>query len=331
MQGLKEFQTMLTREHEDGEGWSERVGEYIAYRFGGVVRNASGQLENSIRLVTPDKLAKWGISKTVDQINLEADYLDQFQVFPLGTNSWQRTVERITYPERNNTMITNDQLAGMGEMRLEDINPMVKGWYKSYNQHMAGHVLHSPDMPKAFNFWGEPLTAIQSKTIEEHGKQQWMFNPFRIQYGRYSKLDEEIIKINEMSGDMFNYHPKRLSINLNTNPMGKANTNIYQLTADEYNRFVYVTNNIDSQKRIKPNPELGIDGHPGYDESTNMINALNDRAFGGRDDKYSLANYEDRMKYLKSIISDYRGMAKDWSFKNEYRLISMTDVDRLVK
>jgi len=62
-----------------------------------------------------------------------------------------------------------------------------------------------------------------------------------------------------------------------------------------------------------------------------MINALNDRAFGGRDDKYALANYEDRMKYLKSIISDYRGMAQDWSFKNEYRLISMTDVDRLVK
>ena len=110
--------------------------------------------------------------------------------------------------------------------------------------------------------------------IEKYGKWRFMYNPFQVMEGSYSRLEREFIRISEVTEQPFpnRYHRKRLQKNLKLFPKAKRYIQTYELTAEEFNRNVYVANNIDANGRVKPNLALGIEGDDDFDGDTTMLN-----------------------------------------------------------
>ena len=165
--------------------------------------------------------------------------------------------------------------------------------------------------------------------IEEYGKWRFMYNPFQVMEGSYSRLEQEFIRLSEVTEEPFpnRYHRKKLSKNLKLHPKAKDNMVNYELTAEEFNRHVYVSNNIDANGKVKPNQSLGIEGDDDYDSDTTMLNAMKDLVF--ESDIYAEADDQTRLKFLNTMLSEYKALAKGWSFSNETRLLQLTDMDLL--
>ena len=329
LQGIAELQNFAVKPWEDGEKWGERVNTFVAKRFGSIASNIQGQAET---------FATLGIGNVARSYLEEnwPEYIEQYPIIP--TNSLLRNIERVVSPESTNSMITSDQLKEYGNMRMEELPPWLKGFYIAMNQAKGGHYLYSDDLPQSLNFWGEPMHQIQPKMIEEYGKWHFMWSPFQKMEGGYSPLDLEIIKIGQVTNNAFDYHPKRLNINLKEHRLAKDNPRVYELTGEEFNRHVWAINNIDINGKVKGNLDLGIEGDGDYDSTLNLRSMMESLIYeGGSDLKklvgfdYMMADNDDRWKAISTILSEFRGKAKEWTFKNEIRLQTLTDSDKFLE
>ena len=329
LQGISELQNFAVRPWEDGEKWSERMNSYVAQRFGGIASNIQGQVETFSTLGT-GTLVRSYMEKNWPE------YVDKYPIIP--TNSLLRNIERVVSPESTNSMITSEQLAKSGTMRLEDLSPWMKGFYIAMNQAKGGHYLYSEELSQKLNFWGEPQHQIQPKMIEEYGKWHFMWNPFQKMEGGYSPLDLEIIKIGQVTNNAFDFHPRRLNINLRLHENAKDNPRVYELTGDEFDRHVWAINNIDIYGKVKTNLDLGIEGDGDYDSTLNFRSMLDGLIFGGGTDlkklagfDYSMADNDDRWKAISTVLSEFRKKAKKWTLENESRLQVLTDNDKFIE
>ena len=319
LQGISELNNIMIRgDRETGEEYSDKIFKFFGKKVGGIASNVQGQLETF----------STGSLGTIGRSWLEKNYPEYADAYPIyPTNSLLRNIERVVSPEATSSMINQGQLDDAELMRIEDIPPFAKGFYVEMNRAKGGHFLYSDEVVQQLNFWGEPAFQIQPEMIEKYGKWRFMYNPFQVQNGAYSRLEEEFIRISEVNEEPFpgRYHRKRLQKNLKLYPKAKDNMVTYELTAEEFNRNVYVANNIDINGKVKANPALGIDGDDDYNPDLSMLSVMEDLVF--ESDIYAEADDQERLKLLKTHLSEYQALAKKWTLNNENRLIELMDVD----
>ena len=83
---------------------------------------------------------------------------------------------------------------------------------------------------------------------------------------------------------------------------------------------------------------MGIEGDGDYDSTLNLRSMIESLIYeGGSDLKklvgfdYMMADNDDRWKAISTILSEFRGKAKEWTFKNEIRLQTLTDSDKFLE
>ena len=315
LQTLAEFQNMAFRYDESGEEWTNRMVTYLGQRFGDATQTSLGQLETFGTLTGGYNMRKY----------MEENYPEYAEMFPLvGTNSLVRSIERVVDPTSNNTRaLTDEDLKNFGVLDIGDVNPWWKGVYMAINKHKAGHSLYSSELPTGMNFWGETVYQIDPKKVKEQGY-TFLYNPWQIRTGGYEPLDLELLKISEMTNQMFKYHPKRLSKNFKEQPIHKDNIRVFEMTAEELNKYSWVVNNIDTNGLVKENLELGIMGDADHDDGDTLKNNLLEEI--KMSDTYLEADFEDRYKMLQSILTGYRSKTQTWMLNNVPRLMTLSEM-----
>ena len=113
-------------------------------------------------------------------------------------------------------------------------------------------------------------------------------SPFRVQQGGYSELDKELIRLSETGAGSFSFHSKRIEKVL--------------LNANEFNNFVRLVNEVDSEGNIL--------GELGFNPDDTLLNALQDEITNPDSDYLLLPTDEDRFNALNTILSNRRKGAR---------------------
>ena len=95
----------------------------------------------------------------------------------------------------------------------------------------------SDELPVGLNFWGNPRTQGKGTLGES-------LSPFRVQQGGYNELDKELIRLSETGAGSFSFHSKRIEKVL--------------LNANEFNNFVRLVNEVDSEGNILGDLDLTL-------------------------------------------------------------------------
>jgi hypothetical protein len=139
--------------------------------------------------------------------------------------------------------------------------------------------MYNDQLPPGLSFWGDVKTAGSGKVSET-------WNPFKIQTGGYTDLDQELIRLSETGFGSFSFHSKRINGTL--------------LNGVQYNDFVTSLNMVDEKGRML--------GDLGYNPDDALLPALNEEM---NSLEYSLLpTDEDRFDALNSILSERRQGAR---------------------
>lgn len=209
----------------------------------------------------------------------------------VNQTSFKANMERLQDPIRNNTMLP-EGTAPFADKPYTELNTFMQGFYKKLQSAKARNAYYSKDLPPKLDFWGNTLYAGDGKVTE-------MFNPVRISDGKYSELDNELINLSRRGFGTFSLHNKRIN--------GK------QLNATQFNTFVDVINNIDSNGNYYDDPS--------YDPTDTLIDALRSE-IGGADYEL-LETGEDQFSALSNILSERRGLARKYMQATDPLLMEM--------
>lgn len=222
-----------------------------------------------------------------------ASYLTEQAGVPyVGSDSFLATMERVNNPDANNTMPTDQQLEGNALM-----SSSTKAFYERLNYYKSRNSFYSKSLPPKLNFWGERM-------YQGEGRFDEFINPVKVQNKQYTNLDKELMRLAERTGQVLSSHPKKI---------GKAHTDRFQLSGNEYNELVMFTNEVD---------EFGLlPGDNGYDLSSSLIPSLTELIDS---DEYNLLDYdEDRYDAINAIVGDRRQEAKKRLEEQNPRLNSL--------
>ena len=292
LQGVSEFQNLVFDRFEDAESRGNKLLSWLGTRTANVATNVGGQAETFTSLGTGSILRKMGVD------------------YPfIGSNSLMATLERIGDPSKSNTLLAPDQITGD---RVEDLGSFWKAFYLGLNQSRSRSSFFSDDLPRDVNFWGEELYQLEPEQLKKQGKLGMAFNPFRIQTGKYSPLDKELMRLSISGAGTFNYHGRKLGG--------------YQLLNEEYINHVITINNIDDNGNMP--------GDVGYNVDQTLLNQLNKyMEQGTKENKEYFLATDDEEKYelLSDVLSNKRSLAKEDIMKSNQRLINLKNADKLAQ
>tara|TARA_R100001594_G_scaffold25862_1_gene50369 strand:+ start:7181 stop:10177 length:2997 start_codon:yes stop_codon:yes gene_type:complete len=292
LQGIAELQNIAFDRFETGDSRGTRLLTWLGSRTAGVASNVGGQAETFTSLGGGSLLRKLGVD------------------YPfIGSNSLMATLERISDPTKSNTMLAPDQITGF---RIEEVSPFWKAFYETMNQARSRSSFFSKELPSDVNFWGEPVYQLDPNKLQKLGKVGSAFNPFRIQNGKYTPLDKELMRLSIGGAGTFNYH-------------GRSQGG-YRLFNEEYLRYVQLVNNIDDNGNM---PE-----DQGYNVKQTLLNKLTSFMEPGTKENeiYFLApNDEEKYELFNDVLSNKRSLARDNLFKSNQRLIDLKNVDMMTQ
>jgi len=292
LQGVSEFQNLVFDRFEDAESRGNKILSWLGTRTANVATNVGGQAETFTSLGAGSILRTMGVD------------------YPfIGSNSLMATLERIGDPSKSNTLLAPDQITGD---RVEDLGSFWKAFYLGLNQSRSRSSFFSDDLPRDVNFWGEELYQLEPEQLKKQGKLGMAFNPFRIQTGKYSPLDKELMRLSISGAGTFNYHGRKLGG--------------YQLLNEEYIDHVITINNIDNNGNMP--------GDVGYNVDQTLLNQLNKyMEQGTKENKEYFLATDDEEKYelLSDVLSNKRSLAKEDIMKSNQRLINLKNADKLAQ
>ncbi len=206
-----------------------------------------------------------------------------------GASSFTRTMERISNPMANNTMLSADQIDDANTFYFPEA---MKGFYMALNRAKSGNPKYNNELLPALDFWGNIKTQGNGKLYE-------FISPFKIQDGGYTSLDKELIRLSE-KGHVFSSHRKKY--------------NGVELSALQFNKFVNLVNN---SNRINSKYSLAS-GDPGYDATKALLPALNSTI---NSEAYKLEiDDEEKFKMLNNVLGDARTSAMKIMLDTDDRL-----------
>ena len=206
-----------------------------------------------------------------------------------GASSFTRTIERISDPMANNTMLSTEQIDDANTFYFPEA---MKGFYMALNRAKSGNARYNNELPPALDFWGNIKTQGNGKLYE-------FISPIKIQDGGYTSLDKELIRLSE-KGHVFSSHRKKY--------------NGVELSALQFNRYVNLVNN---SNRINQKYSLSS-GDPGYDATRALLPSLNSTI---NSEAYKLEiDDEEKFKMLNNVLGDARTSAMKIMLDTDDRL-----------
>ena len=271
LQGVAEMTKMATGQGST-EDFGNRAAAWVGAQAGNVGTNVLGNLDR----------ASFGL------MSYAANELSDGKYPMVSQNSFQATMERLNDPKASNTMLPPGLAPTfMGGDYYTESSMIVQGFYAALQKAKARNPYFSADLPVGLNWWGE-------QKYQGEGKFREAISPIRIQTGKYSVLDQEIIRLSETGiGVLTGKHPDRIDgIKLNNR---------------QYNRFVQLINQVDGGKNGGKLP-----GDFGYNEDDNLINmlqrtVLSDTVLGF---DYNELNEDQKFDELSNILSERRANAR---------------------
>ena len=261
LQGISELS-----EFAMGRGTKEDAGERMLQYFGqlsaGVGTNVLGNLDR----------ASFGIA------SYAAHYLSDGQYVPVTQSSLHAMFERMNDPTASNTALPPGKDPITGKL-ITEAPKWVQGFYSGLQKAKARNPYLSDTLPPGLDFWGNEIERGQG-TFGEN------FNPTRLRTAKYSKVDQELLRLSETGFGTFLPH----------------NTSINQvkLNSEEINEYHTLINTVDANGNT---PE-----DTGYDPTSTLANSL---LFEVLDADYqSLITDEDKFKALNTILQDRRELAR---------------------
>ena len=249
-----------------GRGTKEDAGERMLQYFGqlsaGVGTNVLGNLDR----------ASFGIA------SYAAHYLSDGQYVPVTQSSLHAMFERMNDPTASNTALPPGKDPITGKL-ITEAPKWVQGFYSGLQKAKARNPYLSDTLPPGLDFWGNEIERGQG-TFGEN------FNPTRLRTAKYSKVDQELLRLSETGFGTFLPH----------------NTSINQvkLNSEEINEYHTLINTVDANGNT---PE-----DTGYDPTSTLANSL---LFEVLDADYqSLITDEDKFKALNTILQDRRELAR---------------------
>jgi hypothetical protein len=151
-----------------------------------------------------------------------------------------------------------------------------QGFYMALQKAMARNPYFSDEVPPKLNLWGE--TVMQGK-----GYVYETFSPVRIKDAKYEGIDRELMRLND-------------GIAMPNRKMGHVT-----MTAEEYNRFITLTNTMDYMGNMPDDPD--------YNEDNTLLPQLEELIYS---DDYINERFDDvRLSEIKRIVRSFREMARD--------------------
>ena len=281
MQGLSEIGTLLADRHNTGEKKLERIQRFLAQRITDASLSASSNLG--------------GIGYY---------FAEEGGNYPfVGSNSFHATLERIQNPDASLNMLTNEQLASLNTDRLEDVPVMIRAVYEVMNKHRSRNALFSNQTYSSVNFWNEPVRQVSRENLADldvgfknlgfkiPGEKLAMFNPVKIQSGKFTSLDQELIRLAVGGYGKFSNHKRKMRG--------------YMLTAEEYLDFVGFVNTVDSEGRMP--------GEANYKVKEALLPSLTNAI---KSKQYLKLDNEGKYQYLEDILNDRRDGAREKLFSS---------------
>ena len=292
LQGVAEFQNLVFNRFEGADSRESKLLSWLGSRTANVVMNVGGQAETFTSLGAGSALRAVGVD------------------YPfIGSNSLMGTLERLGDPTKSNTLLAPDQITGD---RIEDLGSFWKAFYLGLNQSRSRSPFFSKDLPGDVNFWGEELYQLDPNVLKEKGKLGMAFNPFRIQTGKYTPLDRELLRLSISGAGTFAYHGRKLGG--------------YQLLNEEYINHVKTINNIDDNGNMP--------GDVGYNIKQTLLNKLNAYIQPNTDESraYFLAkDDEEKYELFQDVLENKRALAKEHIMSSNQRLINLKNADKLAQ
>ena len=270
-----------------GRGTKEDAGERMMQYFGqlsaGVGTNVLGNLDRST----------FGLG------SYAAHYLGEGQYTPVTQSSFHAMLERINDPTSSNTGLPPGKDPITGKL-ITDAPKWVQGFYGGLQKAKARNAYFADTLPPALDFWGNEIVRGQGTLIEN-------FNPTRLRTAKYSKVDQELLRLSETGIGTFSMHNKSI--------------NQVKLNNEEINEFHTLINTVDANGNT---PE-----ETGYDPTSTLANAL---LFEVLDADYqSLITDEDKFKALNTILQDRRELARTAFVENSSRFGLMKMVEEAME
>ena len=262
LQGVSEFTSAAGGSYQTKEDLFERISKWAGSQVASVGTNVVGNLDRSLG----------GLP------SYAADQLSGGKYPLIGQNSFYATMERLNNPIMSNTMLPPGREPISGTLYTE-APAFMQGFYLTLQKAKSRNPDFSPELPQKISFWGDIKKAGTGKLSES-------WNPFKIQIGGYTPLDEELIRLSETGNGSFSFHSKRVNTTL--------------LNGVQYNNFVTSVNTVDGKGRML--------GDLGYNPDDALLPALNEEM---NSLEYSLLpTDEDRFDALNSILSARRQGAR---------------------
>ena len=268
LQGFSEL-TSAVQGRGTTEEFFERMGLFAGEQAGNVGTNIIGNVDRA----------------TFGMASYAANTLTDGKYPLVGQTSFGATLERLNDPMASSSKLpagyTPDILGGD---YITESPMIVQGFYSALQKAKARNPYFSADLKPNRDWWGRPLTQGEGRLDET-------FNPVRVQSGQYTPLDLEIIRLSETGiGVVTTRHSDRVDG--------------VRLNADQYDRFVQITNEVDGSGRMP--------GDFGYDATNNLLGALNGLVDATTETGavYSTMTDDDRYDEMSKIVANRRKSAR---------------------
>ena len=264
LQGVAELQAAAGGQFQTKEDFIKRMAKWTGGQVGNVGTNVIGNIDR----------AAFGLP------SYAVNTLSGGEYNLISQSSFSALMERMHNPVASNTMLGEGTDPLTGELMTE-VPAFLQGFYTALNKAKSRNPYTSDELPVGLNFWGNPRTQGKGTLGES-------LSPFRVQQGGYSDVDNELIRLSEIGAGSLSFHSQRVQQVL--------------LNANEFNKFVRLVNEVDSEGRVL--------GEVGFDPDDTLLNALRDEITNSESDYFSLPTDEDRFDALNSIVSSRRQQAR---------------------
>jgi len=189
-----------------------------------------------------------------------------------GTGAFTAGVARVEDPTARSTMLPAE---GLFDEDPTTLPAFARGFYTALQRAKSRNPMFNQDLPPRLNEWGEEI---------KMGKGVWweFISPIRIQDAQYTEIDKELMSL----GDGIPRTPRKIDGVL--------------LNAEQFNKWIIMTNEMDSLGRLPTNPK--------YDSSSTLI--LDVERLILTPEYQQLPTKADKLQLIKNLVSQRRSAAR---------------------
>ena len=264
LQGMSDLAEVFFNGRGSQEDGIARALQFLGTQAGTVGTNVLGNVDQS----------------TLGLLSYANEFLRGDEYPLISQTSLMATLERLNDPVQRSTKLPPGTAPFTDDLYTE-LPPFMTGFYTALQKAKARNPNFSEGLPKGLNFWGE-------EKYQGRGTRLETINPFKIQDGAYSSLDEELIRLAEVGAGVFGFHRDRI---------GQT-----KLNNEQFSVFISTINTIDDRGYMPDDIY--------YDETEKLVIAL-DKMLTSEEYADAITD-DDKFDLLSGVLIERRTLAKEY-------------------